>query len=168
LKVDIVGDGTETARLEALAAAIAPGLVTFHGPVYGSDLEPLVAASLATVLPSRQMEGTPYAVLQSFAWGRGVIATDVGALPEVIEDGVTGRIVPPGNPAALAEVLRTLHDAPSTAHGYGDAARARVLEDNDPGRYYRLLLRAYAEAGAEGVPIEFAETNDGSPRAQQP
>jgi glycosyltransferase involved in cell wall biosynthesis len=145
--VDIVGRGTETERLEQLARDVAPGRVTFHGAIYGPDLEPLVRRSLATVLPSRQMEGTPYAVLQSFAWGRAVVATDVGALPEIIRHDRSGLIVPTGRSDRLAEALSSIRNSGS-GPSLGAEARRQVLTENSPERYYELLLDAYAAVGA--------------------
>src|SRR4029079_10905676 len=94
VRVHRVGHGTADEELRRLASDLPPGKVAFLGPIFGRDLEPYLARSIATVLPSRQMEGTPYAVLQSFAYGRAVVGTDVGALPDVIDSGQTGLIVP--------------------------------------------------------------------------
>jgi glycosyltransferase involved in cell wall biosynthesis len=148
VNVDIVGSGTESDRLAELADQYAPGLVTFHGPVYGRDLEPLVAHCLATVLPSRQMEGTPYAVLQSFAWGRGVIASDVGALPEIVRHGSSGLVVRAGQVAELASGLSDLRSDPAAARSFGTAAREQVLIENAPEHYYDLLIGVYTAAAA--------------------
>ena len=112
------------------------------------DLVALVARCMATVLPSRQMEGTPYAVLQSFAWGRGVIATDVGALPEIIGPSA-GVIVPAGRVDRLAAAPGSLQADPDRARALGAAARAQVISDNSPDRYYRLLVSAYEDAGVK-------------------
>jgi glycosyltransferase involved in cell wall biosynthesis len=149
--VDVVGRGTEEPALRALAERIAPGRVTFHGPRYGGELEGLVAGSCATVLPSRQMEGTPYAVLQSFAWGRGMVVTDVGSLPEVVEHERSGLVVPSGDVPALARALRRLVDEPGLAATLGAHARDDVLARYSPETYYELLLAAYADAGVRGI-----------------
>ena len=145
--VDVVGRGTEDAVLRELADRVAPGRVTFHGARYGPDLEELVSQSCATVLPSRQMEGTPYAILQSFAWGRGVVATAVGSLPEVVADGVTGMVVPVGDVDALAAAMRRLVDNPPLAQEFGARASEQVRTRYAPDAYYGMLMAAYAEAG---------------------
>ena len=106
--LDLVGYGAVEADLRQATADLPPGKVEFHGPIFGRDLEPLVERSIATVLPSRQMEGIPYAVLQSFAYARAVVGTAVGALPDVIGDGRTGLIVPSNDPPALAAALSKL------------------------------------------------------------
>ena len=66
--LDMVGRGDAEPTLRGLAGRLAPDLIAFHGPRYGEDLVELIRRAGASVLPSRQMEGTPYAVLQSFAW----------------------------------------------------------------------------------------------------
>lgn len=152
--VDIVGRGTEEASLQALAERVAPGRVVFHGPRYGPDLEALIEGACATVLPSRQMEGTPYAVLQSFAWGRPVIATAVGSLPEIIEDGRTGLIVPVADVAALAAALRRVAGDLSLAQRLGGNARAEVIDRYSHEAYYEMLMAAYADAGVGAVTAE--------------
>ena len=71
-------------------------------------------------------EGLPGAILEAMAAGRPVVATDVGGVPEVVQDGVTGILVPPGRPAELAEAILSLLDSPDRAKEMGDAGRRRV------------------------------------------
>lgn len=152
--VDVVGRGTEDAALRALADRAAPGRIAFHGARYGGDLASLVSTACATVLPSRQMEGTPYAVLQSFAWGRAVIGTAVGSLPEVIADGTTGVVVPAGDVDALADAMRRLADDEQLTDRLGAEASREVRGRYAPDVYYEMLMAAYAEAGVRVPPVE--------------
>ncbi len=71
------------------------------------DVTDLLPALDVVVLPSL-WEGLPYSLLEAMAAARGVVATAVGGMPEVVEDGVNGLLVPPGNPVALAEAVVTL------------------------------------------------------------
>lgn len=80
----------------------------------------------AFVLPSRE-EGFPNALLEAMATGLPTVATDVGGVPEVLTDRVTGRLVPPQDPAALAAALNDLLADPGGAACLGAAARERVL-----------------------------------------
>lgn len=83
-------------------------------------------------------------LLEGMACGTPAICTDVASMPEVVEDGVTGFIVPPNAPAALGEKLRWLRDHPAEAQRVGEAARARVLEHFTWDRVVDRCLRAYA------------------------
>ena len=67
-------------------------------------------------------------LLEAMACATPVICTDVASMPEIVEDGVTGFVVPPNNPAALGEKMRWLVDHPEPAQAMGQAARRRVLE----------------------------------------
>lgn len=144
--LDVVGHGEVEQDLRRLAADLPAGNVTFLGPIFGRDLEPYLERSIATVLPSRQMEGTPYAVMQSFASGRAVVATNVGALPDVIDDGRSGLIVPINDPIALAGALSRLVADRDEAARMGAAGRAVVLDRYEPKRYLAAVEGVYASA----------------------
>ena len=110
--------------------------------------------SLCVVLPSvyRNMYGEETRVpellgqtlLEGMACGAPAICTDVASMPEVVEDGVTGFVVPPNNPAALAEKLLWLREHPERAAAMGEAARRRVVERFTWGEVVRRCLEAYA------------------------
>ncbi|MET0306933.1 MAG: glycosyltransferase family 4 protein [Solirubrobacterales bacterium] len=82
------------------------------------------------VLPSLS-EGLPVAMLEAMAWGRPIVATRVGGVPDVVSDGVEARIVPPGDPEALAEAIRQMVGDPEEAWRLGRAARRRALSLNE-------------------------------------
>jgi glycosyltransferase involved in cell wall biosynthesis len=121
----LAGDGPERQRLEARALSLGvAGAVTFAGD--RRDLPRLLAAARALVLPSRS-EGAPYAALEAMALGVPVVAAAVGGLPEILEGGAAGRLVPPEDPAALARaVIETLFGGEATA---ALSTRARELVD---------------------------------------
>ncbi|WP_461395510.1 glycosyltransferase, partial [Deferrisoma sp.] len=79
------------------------------------------------VLPSRN-EGISNTILEAMATGLPVLATAVGGNPELVESGVTGTLVPPGDPAALARALEAYAAAPERRAAEGAAARTRALE----------------------------------------
>jgi glycosyltransferase involved in cell wall biosynthesis len=120
----VVGDGESRKELEEYACRLGLGQRTvFTG--FRSDVPELLAEAAVSVLPSLS-EGLSNSLLESMASGVPVVATRVGGNPEVIEDGVTGLLVPPRDSAALA------------------AAVARVLEDKD-------LASRFAQAGIRRV-----------------
>ncbi|HET7045372.1 MAG TPA: glycosyltransferase family 4 protein [Gaiellaceae bacterium] len=120
LTLELAGDGPLRAELERAA----PGGVTFLGRV--SPVAPLYERSLAAVVPSRG-EGFGMVALEAMERGRAVIGSRVGGLPELVEDGVTGLLVPPDDPEALAHALQALGGNPARAAAMGAAGRARAL-----------------------------------------
>ncbi len=122
----VVGDGPARPALERLAAALGlDGHVVFTG--YRADSRTLAAAFTVGALCSFS-EGFPNAVLEAMAWGRPVVATDLPATREIVTDGVTGRLVPPRDPAATAAAISRLLTHPAEAAALGAAARARVVQ----------------------------------------
>jgi glycosyltransferase involved in cell wall biosynthesis len=91
------------------------------------DVGPLLLAADAVVLPSR-WEGLPLALLEALARGRPVVASAVGGIPDVIEDGVHGRLVPPEDAAALAAALEDFARRSDAALRLGRAGQRRVRE----------------------------------------
>jgi glycosyltransferase involved in cell wall biosynthesis len=122
----LVGDGPERAALEAKARDLGlGGRVRFLGE--RSDVERLLLGMDVFVLSSRE-EGIPNALLEAMAAGRAAVATAVGGTPEVMADGVTGWMVPPGSPAAIARALEEALTRPEEAARRAAAARAHVRE----------------------------------------
>jgi L-malate glycosyltransferase len=122
----IIGDGELRADLEALAKARGlSARVLFLG--FSSDLDRLLPAFDVFCLSSH-LEGLGTSLLDAMAFARPVVATRAGGIPEAVEDGVTGRVVPVRDPAALAEgLLAVLRDAELRAR-LGAAGRQRYLE----------------------------------------
>jgi glycosyltransferase involved in cell wall biosynthesis len=87
----------------------------------------LVAAADVVSLTSR-WEGTPYALLEAMAWSRPVVATAVNGCPEIVVDGVTGFLVPPGDTTAWARRMIDLLNDPAQASAMGRQGRKRVEE----------------------------------------
>jgi len=107
----------------------------------------LVAACDATVLPAIKREGLPKTVIESMALGVAPIVTRTGGSPELVVDGVSGLVVPPGDAAALAAAISRLAADPGLARAMGRAARERIaghfrLEDSigEHLRLYQELL----------------------------
>jgi glycosyltransferase involved in cell wall biosynthesis len=101
--------------------------VRFTGRVSTPDLVRLYNRAEMAVCPSLY-EGFGLPAGEAMACGLPVVATTGGALPEVVEDGVTGILVPPGDPYGLAAAIRTLMDDPDLRRRMGQAGRERVLE----------------------------------------
>ncbi|MCE0497272.1 MAG: glycosyltransferase family 4 protein [Methylacidiphilales bacterium] len=105
---------------------------------------PNVLASLdVLVLPSHAHEGIPQIVLQAQAMARAVVATTVGGIPEVVEDGVTGLLIPPRNPKALAEKIEALLADPALRTRLGQAARTKIEKQHSLDAMGERLLALY-------------------------
>ena len=96
------------------------------GRVPRSDLPRLLAEATAFVLPTLR-EPCELAYLDAMACAVPCIGTRVGAVPEIVEDGRTGLLVPPADPGALAAAMERLLDEPALARGLGERGRERVL-----------------------------------------
>jgi glycosyltransferase involved in cell wall biosynthesis len=121
----VVGDGTEREALEQLTREL--GLVehvTFTG--WTRNVESYLGEADLFVMSSRS-EGLSLTLLEAMAVGLPVVATDVGGNPEVIEEGVTGHLVPHGSPQALAGAMAAVLARPDRAAAMGAAGRQRVL-----------------------------------------
>ncbi|WP_337844906.1 glycosyltransferase [Thermus sp.] len=92
---------------------------------------PELMGQVDTVVLSSDWEGAPLVVLEAMASGRPVIATAVGGVPELIEDGVHGFLVPPRNPKAFAEAILRLARNPLLVRQMGQEGRKRALERFD-------------------------------------
>jgi glycosyltransferase involved in cell wall biosynthesis len=130
------------ARLERRALELGLGdRVQFLG--FRTDVPQVLAAADVVVLPSHA-EGFPLAVLEAMACGKPVVATPVGGVAEAVVDEVTGLLVPPGEPGALAgAVARLLGDARMSAR-LGAAARMRINERFSVGVFARAVQSVYA------------------------
>jgi glycosyltransferase involved in cell wall biosynthesis len=142
----MVGDGPDRQDLERRAHEL--GIVRdtlFLG--YQEDVAPFYAAFDALVLPSSN-EGTPVSAIEALAAGRPVVATRVGGVPDVVQEGDDGFLVEPGATDDLADRLAQLARDPELRERMGRAGRERVLPRyaverlvDDVDRLYRSLLR---------------------------
>jgi glycosyltransferase involved in cell wall biosynthesis len=140
-------------------------------PGFRDDVERIFSAmdvSLITSVP--RSEGTTTTAQESMAVGVPVVATDVGAVSEVVEDGVTGYVVPPLDPQAIADAaLRLLRD-PALREGMGRAGRQRALERFSLETCAQIHLEAYDYAlrrrGRPGVLADRESTHATGPLAQ--
>lgn len=123
----LAGDGPERARLESLAAELGIGArVRFLG--IRRDLERVLPALDLFALPSHT-EGCPTALQEAMAYGLPSVATAVGAVPELVRDGLEGRLVPARTPALLSQAMLDLLIRPEALNTMGRAARARYAAE---------------------------------------
>jgi len=126
LRLVVVGDGPLRARVEkVLDGAGLRELAWLPGA--RNDVPEILRGLDCFVLPSLA-EGISNTILEAMACGLPVIATRVGGNPELVEDGVTGRLVPPVNAEAMATALYRYFDDPALARGHGQAGRHAVQQ----------------------------------------
>jgi glycosyltransferase involved in cell wall biosynthesis len=128
----LAGDGPQE---EARRVAREEGVedrVEMPGWIGPAERDALLARATVFVLPSR-IEGLPVSMLEAMAHGLPVVVTPVGGIPDAIEDGVTGRLVPPDDVDALAVAIGALLDAPQAAAQMGAAARATIHDTYEVG-----------------------------------
>lgn len=125
VRLVLAGDGPLRASLEAQTAALGiHEKVHFAGQF--EELAPLMRATHIVAHPTLN-DGRSVSVLEAMAWGRPVVATAVGGLVEIVQDGVTGLSVPPGDPEAMAAALRRLVCDPALRKRMGTAGRRAFL-----------------------------------------
>lgn len=147
-RVAIVGGGKLRAKLEREAAAACDARILFAGFWPPERISSLLAAASVFVLPSRQ-EGLGSILLEAMAAGVPVVAASTGGIPEIVRDGSTGLLVPPGDPEALATaVLRLLAD-PELATRLTAAALKFVRREGSVDRMVDATVFLYRDlAGA--------------------
>jgi glycosyltransferase involved in cell wall biosynthesis len=97
---------------------------------------------------SSRLEGLPLCALEAMAAGLPVVATAVGGLPGLIEDGVTGMLVPANDESALGRALAALRDDPPRARALAERGRAHVQRLYASDAMVRRYLDLYASVGA--------------------
>jgi glycosyltransferase involved in cell wall biosynthesis len=125
-RLTLVGDGDERAAIEAHARALGcDNAVRFAGYLNQDEVADELARADLFALPSFA-EGVPVVLMEAMAARLPVLATRVAGIPELVEDGVAGRLVPPGDVAAFATALDALLRDPEGRAAMGAAGRARV------------------------------------------
>lgn len=147
LRVTLIGDGPERAELEREAATRGlSDVVDFVGYKNQTEVSEALRDTDALVLPSFA-EGVPVVLMEAMAAGRPVVTTPIAGVPELVEDGVSGRLVPPGDVETLSGALReVLSDAELRAR-MGAAGREKVCAEFDMSReaaWLSQLLEGYA------------------------
>jgi glycosyltransferase involved in cell wall biosynthesis len=148
MRLLIAGDGEHRAALERKVEEMRLGSrVRFLGRCDAARVRGLLRGAAALVVPSTY-EGMPLVILEAMEAGAPVVASRVSGIPEVVEDGRTGWLVPPENPGALAAALTEVVENPEEARRRGEEGRRRVEERFRPrnavSAWRRAVLR---EAG---------------------
>lgn len=146
VRVAVAGDGPDLEGLEAMAPPLPGGRpIQYLG--MRNDVPHLMAGADIFVMPSR-IEALPMALIEAMGAGLPVVASDVGGIPEVVENGREGWLVEPDDPEALARALSSLVRDGALRCRFGEGGRRRVLERFTAARmtedYERLFEQALA------------------------
>lgn len=123
----------------------ASGRVEFSGFVSGEEKAGLIQGASCVACPSVWYENLPNAVLEAYAYGKPVVAFDIGCMPEIVRDGETGYVVPLGSVAVLAERLSRLQRDSNLALGLGASARQLSRRLYSPEAHLAKLLEVLGE-----------------------
>ncbi|MDJ0927402.1 MAG: glycosyltransferase [Gammaproteobacteria bacterium] len=123
----LIGRGMDSPEIDALVQA-SKHAARLHQFGHRTDVLQLAAAANASVLPTIRREGLPKTVIESMAVSVPPIVTRSGGSPELVADGDSGLVVPPGDAAALAAAINELAADPDRAQQMGRAARQRLIE----------------------------------------
>ena len=137
--ISIAGEGP-------LSNQVAISDATYLGLLNARDVSTQMQSALALLMPSIWYEGFPMALVEAYANGLPVIASRIGALAELVEDGVTGLLFEPGNSGDLAAKMVWALEHPDEIRRMGKAARARYEALYTPERNYEQLMSIYRAA----------------------
>ena len=149
VRYTVVGYGELRQPLEQIAGELGIGaIVRFAGAQSQDEIAGMLQKSDVLLAPSvtaadGDAEGTPVAILEAQASGLPVVSTRHAGIPEIVDDGRSGFLVPEGSVQDLAESLARLSESPSLRQSMGNAGRAIVTERHDISKLNRELIRIY-------------------------
>ena len=141
----VIGWGDKRTELEAMADELGIGdKIEFTGGIsFGPRLLSYYDQADIFILPSRS-EGTPKVILEAMARGVPIIASNVGGVGEMVEDGVTGLLVPPEDEEAVFNAVIKMIEEPETYHSYRVAANEHV-RNHSLGSYCAKIIEKFDE-----------------------
>jgi glycosyltransferase involved in cell wall biosynthesis len=139
----VAGDGPQRAKLQELANSLRLANVKFVGHVGARQRDTLIAQSQFTVLPSHAYETLGKTILESYAEGRPVVASDLGSRRELVHHGETGFLHRTGDVNQLARAIQSLGERPDVAARMGRAGWDLVRQHHTPERHYQKLMELY-------------------------
>ena len=149
LRLRVAGDGPERGALENLAALLQLNNVEFLGKVSAEERDRLISECRFTVLPSHAYETLGKTILESYALGRSVVASDAGSRGEFVTHGQTGLLYPLGGVDELAKAMQWMAENPETAALMGRNGLEFVRRNHGPDQHYQRMVGLYERLIAE-------------------
>lgn len=151
-RVNFVGDGPMLGSLRRLASDLGlADRVKFTGFLGDSELGDVIQQTTALLVPSLWYENAPMAILEAFAFGRPVIASRIGGIQEMVQHGLTGFLIPAGDPESLADAMKYLAEHPRKAQTFGVAGRQLSEERFHPDTHYAALESLYRDVRSKAT-----------------
>ncbi|UCF05273.1 MAG: glycosyltransferase family 4 protein [bacterium] len=147
----IVGEGPREAELKELARQTAAEGIEFLGYRGGDELRRILSGAQFVVLPSRWYENLPFAVMEAFASGKPVVASRVGGIPEMVEDGINGYLFPIGDVDALSVCLGRMLADPGKRSEMGRRGREKAGSLYNRREHYRRIIDVYEAVTGPGT-----------------
>lgn len=141
----LAGDGPLREELRRQLSAPDLRHVEYLGYLGGEAKQRLITQAAAVIVPTESYENCSMTVIESLSMGTAVVASQIGGLPELLENGVTGWLFPPGNVTALSHVLRQAVGDLATAAQMGRNAQELSRERFNPARHLNDICRIYDE-----------------------
>jgi glycosyltransferase involved in cell wall biosynthesis len=143
VELRICGDGSARIDLQTKAQRLKLNNVKFMGHQSQDSLKTMLASCLFVVVPSDCYENCPYSVLEAMAYGKPVISTKMGGLPELVEHNITGLLFEAGDAQTLAEHARLLSSDRDFLSRLGHNARQKALIEFSADRHYSAIMNIY-------------------------
>ena len=124
----------------------APSNFEFCGHIGRDAISSFYDNARVSVMCSIWYEGFPGSIIEAMMQGKPIIASRIGGIPEIVDDGVTGLLFEPGNAKDLAEKIRYLWERPELCRQMGRAGREKVLREYTARRYYERLIAVFKRA----------------------
>jgi len=136
----LVGDGELRSKLMRMAEDLP---VRFTGQVTAQEAHNQIAKAKLLILPSECFEGFPMAVREAFVFGTPAAVSNIGPLPSIVKDGVSGVVFEPGNPDSLLRQVRTVWEKSDMLERLGTGARAEYESKYTEEANYKMLMGIY-------------------------
>jgi glycosyltransferase involved in cell wall biosynthesis len=143
VRIKIAGDGSLRSTLQEYATRHAIANVEFLGHLRQEELAAVMRSCSFVVVPSEWYENCPYSVMEAMTFGKPVVASRIGGLPELVEDGHTGILVSPGDVESLAPAIDRLWSDTGIRLQMGALAKQRAIVDFDAECHYERIMAMY-------------------------
>lgn len=150
MRLVVVGDGPDADEFKALASSLGcASRVEFAGYQTGDALQSYVEGAALSVASSRWRENMPYSIVEAFAAGTPVVGTDIGGIPELVDEGKTGFICEPGGVQSMADAISRGTSAFLDRSSYlrlQSSCRSYVMENCSREKFMSGLVNLYKES----------------------